>query len=162
MELCTLLKNFPKKTTVFLYIRKWSLKNFFILQKTELSYIFSKESFPIFQKTETLKNLYISGKGTLLYFRKWNFTAQRLTNFRRKLPSSKNYFIFWQMKLYWSKNKKVLIFHSKLSKPTLFALTWKKKKEKDKKQTNPPKLMFWVWIYYFTLAKDNYKTGIVF
>ena len=123
MELCTLLKNFPKKTTVFLIYQEMELKKLFHTSENGTFLYFLKRKLSYISENGNPKNLYISGKGTLLYFRKWNFTAQRLTNFRRKLPSSKNYFIFWQMKLYRSKNKKVLIFHSKLSKPTLFALT---------------------------------------
>ena len=65
MELCTLLKNFPKKTTVFLIYQEMELKKLFHTSENGTFLYFLKR-----------KLSYISENGNpkkFLYFRKRNF-----------------------------------------------------------------------------------------
>ena len=50
----------------------------------EKIYLFSKNAFLIFRETELS---YILLRKLLLYFRKWNFLAFSIKNFREELPS---------------------------------------------------------------------------
>ena len=79
-----------------------------------VSYVFSKEAFLIFQKMELSYIFFYFGKMELLYFRKWNFLASSLKNFRRELSklkeykkiNLKNFLIFQEIELFSTKLRK--------------------------------------------------------